>query len=66
VVIVPNIVGQTLGDAQTQLAKAASTERSSPEFPRLSRSGPWSPNILPGETHIKGSNVELNVSRGAR
>jgi beta-lactam-binding protein with PASTA domain len=64
VVIVPNVVGQTLGDAETQLAKSGLTGAVQFRVPSAQPAGTVVAQHPPGGQARKGSTVELNVSLG--
>jgi serine/threonine-protein kinase len=64
-VIVPNVVGQTLGVAQTQLATAGVNGTVLSRVPSFQPVGIVVSQHPAGGNAPKGSNVELNVSRGA-
>ena len=66
VVIVPNVVGQTLGDAQTQLAQAGVTGTILAHVPSSEPVGTVVSQHPAGGNARKGSNVGLNVSRGPK
>jgi beta-lactam-binding protein with PASTA domain len=65
VVIVPNVVGQTLGEAETQLAKAGLTGALQFRVQSAQPAGTVVAQNPPGGQARQGSKVELNVSRGA-
>jgi beta-lactam-binding protein with PASTA domain len=65
VVIVPNVVGQTLGDAETQLAKSGLTGAVQFRVPSAQPVGTVVAQNPPGGQARQGSTVELNVSLGA-
>jgi serine/threonine-protein kinase len=65
VVIVPNVVGQTLGDAETQLAKSGLTGVVQFRVPSAQPVGTVVAQNPAGGQARKGSRVQLNVSLGA-
>lgn len=65
IVIVPNVVGQTLGTAETQLATAGLTGAVQFHVQSAQPAGTVVAQNPPGGQARQGSKVELNVSRGA-
>jgi eukaryotic-like serine/threonine-protein kinase len=65
-VIVPNVVGQTLGTAQTQLAQAGVNGTILAHVPSTQPVGTVVSQRPAGGNARKGSNVGLNVSRGPK
>jgi serine/threonine-protein kinase len=65
VVIVPNVVGQSLGDAETALAKAGLKGNVQLHVPSAQPTGTVVAQNPPGGQAKRGSTVQLNVSTGA-
>jgi eukaryotic-like serine/threonine-protein kinase len=65
VVIVPNVVGQSLGDAETALAKAGLKSNVQLRVPSAQPAGTVVAQNPPGGQAKRGSTVQLNVSTGA-
>lgn len=63
-VIVPNVVGETLGDAETQLARSGLTGAVQFRVPSPQPAGTVVAQTPVGGKARKGSTVQLNVSRG--
>jgi eukaryotic-like serine/threonine-protein kinase len=63
-VIVPNVVGESVGDAQTQLAQAGVNGAIIGHVPSSQPVGTVVSQNPAGGNARRGSNVELNVSRG--